>query len=271
MNRIDQTFQDLRARGQKAFLPFITAGDPDLVTTEQLIRELSRRGANIIEIGIPYSDPIADGPIIQASYTRSLRQELKLDAIFQSLAELTSAPSDKPLSPLVVMVSYAIVFRYGCQRFVEAAKGAGLCGMIVPDLPVEEAAELSTIARRNGLALILLVTPTTPRERAIEIARVSSGFLYYVSVAGITGERVTLPPGIAEQVAWLKTITSLPVCIGFGISRPEHIQMLAPVADGVIVGSAIVRRIGEGAGKPREQLVNEIGEFVAGLTKAAGL
>ena len=269
MNRIDTAFEILRREGRKAFMPFITAGDPDLTTTARLIEELSRRGASLIELGIPYSDPIADGPVIQASYTRALQKRLKLDSIFDAVRRLTQSPSHPlTLSPLVTMVSYAIVLRHGLDRFIRDAKQAGFAGAIVPDLPVEEATELAAIAARHDFKLILLVTPTTPRDRAAEIARVSTGFIYFVSVTGITGERATIPPTVLDQVAWLKTQTKLPICIGFGISRPEHIRMLAPVADGIIVGSAIVRRIAEGNQKPTEQLVREIGDYVATLVES---
>ena len=250
-------------------MPFITAGDPDLTMTTRLVHELSRRGASLIELGVPYSDPIADGPVIQASYTRALQRHIKLADIFAAVGDIRAASSFAvPLCPLVAMVSYAIVFRYGLEKFVLDAKQAGFEGAIVPDLPVEEASELAGIAARHDFKVILLVTPTTPRERAAEIARVSTGFIYFVSITGITGERTTIPESVLGQVAWLKTQTELPICIGFGISRPEHIRMLAPVADGVIVGSAIVRRIAEGANEPPEKTVREIGEYAATLIEA---
>jgi tryptophan synthase alpha chain len=267
MNRVDHVFHELRAGRRRAFMPFITAGDPDLPTTLELIRDLSRRGASLIELGIPYSDPIADGPVIQASYTRVLQQKRSLDDILQAVRELTERLGTDPIAPLVMMVSYAIVHRRGLEGFVRDAKRAGFAGAIVPDLPVEEADALRVIAEREDFKLILLVTPTTPRERAIQIARSSTGFLYYVSIAGITGERATIPPAVLEQVAWLKTQTDLPVCIGFGVSRPEHVRMLAPVADGVIVGSAIMRRIEEGLRLPRADLVAAVGDYATTLVE----
>lgn len=269
MNKVDAIFSELRVQGRKAFMPFITAGDPDLQMTGRLVAELTRRGASLIELGIPYSDPIADGPVIQASYTRALQKHLKLDAILKSVGQLTRSPTHSGIpSPLIAMVSYAIVFRHGLEQFVIDAKRVGFEGAIVPDLPVEESHELVAIAARHDFKVILLVTPTTPRERAAQIARVSTGFIYFVSITGITGERTTIPESVLDQVAWLKTQTKLPICIGFGISRPEHIRMLAPVADGVIVGSAIVRRIAEGASKPAEETVREIGDYVATLIEA---
>jgi tryptophan synthase alpha chain len=171
-------------------------------------------------------------------------------------------------APLVTMVSYAIVYRHGLDDYVGEVAERGLAGLIVPDLPVEESAQLADICRRREVSLIQLVTPTTPRERAVRIAGTSTGFLYYVSVAGITGERTALPTELIDNVGWLRTQTDLPICIGFGISRPEHVKLLAPVADGLIVGSAIVRRISEASEKPREQVIRDVGEYAAELLAA---
>jgi tryptophan synthase alpha chain len=264
MSAIDLLFKDLRAAGRKAFMPFITAGDPDLEFTAALLTEVVRRGANLCELGIPYSDPIADGPVIQASYTRALATHIKLAQIL----DMVRQTSPKLSAPLVTMVSYAIIHRHGPARYVADAKAAGVAGAIVPDLPVEESSELAEICRQADFSLIQLVTPTTPRERALRIAASSSGFLYYVSVTGITGERTTLPADLLENVAWLRKQTPLPICIGFGISRPEHVKMLSPVADGLIVGSAIVRQIAETDHIPREQALRKIGDYVAELVAA---
>ena len=170
--------------------------------------------------------------------------------------------------PLVTMVSYAIVYRHGLEKYVADAKAAGVAGAIVPDLLVEEADELAAICKAADFSLIQLVTPTTPRERAVRIAQSSTGFLYYVSVTGITGERTELPPSLVENVGWLRTQTDLPICIGFGISQPEHVKLLAPVADGLIVGSAIVRRVAEAATKPRDAVLKDVGEYAASLLAA---
>lgn len=166
------------------------------------------------------------------------------------------------------MVSYAIVYRFGLDRYVAAARAAGVAGLIVPDLPAEESPALADLCRKEDVSLIQLITPTTPRDRALRIAEQTTGFIYYVSVAGITGERKELPPEIAENVAWLRSQTPLPVCIGFGISRPEHVRQLAPVADGLIVGSAIVRRVAEAATKPREDVLQDIATYVGSLLEA---
>src|SRR5689334_4328878 len=263
---IPSLFYTLRREQRKALMPFITAGDPDLAFTADVLKEVVGRGSHLCEVGIPYSDPIADGPVIQASYTRALAHRIKLADILKTLGDV--AP--KVAAPLVTMVSYAIVYRYGLEQYVDDVAARGLAGLIVPDLPVEESAQLASICSKRDISLIQLVTPTTPRERAVKIAETSTGFLYYVSVAGITGERTELPPELVDNVGWLRTQTKLPICIGFGISKPEHVRLLSPVADGLIVGSAIVRRIATASEKPREQVVREVGDYVAELLQAAG-
>ncbi len=263
MNPIDAVFQKLRSAGKKAFIPFVTAGDPDLRTTLRLIAELGRRGAALIEIGFPYSDPIADGSVIQASYTRALDGGVRIDDIFTAVASLRSRPV-----PLVAMVSYSLVHRRGPARFVAEAQAAGFSGAIVPDLPVDEAAELAKTAADANFKLVLLVTPTTPRERAQRIARLSTGFLYCVSVVGITGERRALPPDLTEQLRWLRTQTELPLCVGFGISQPEHVRALRDAADGIIVGSALVRRMEQVGAKPVDAVVAEVAAHAQALAEA---
>lgn len=264
MTAVDRTFADLRREGRKALMPFITAGDPDLEFTAALLAELAARGGNLCEVGVPYSDPIADGPVIQSSFTRALAGKVHVADIF---ATLTRATSGLP-SPVLTMLSYAIVYRHGPARFVAQAQEAGIAGAIIPDLPVDEAGELAALARQREFNLVQLVTPTTPRERALRIAESSSGFIYYVSVTGITGERQDLPAELLDNVAWLRERTPLPICIGFGISRPEHVRQLAPVADGLIVGSAIVRRVAEVRPETRAQVICEIGDYVASLRAA---
>jgi tryptophan synthase alpha chain len=251
----------LKRDGKRAFVPFVTAGDPDLEFTKKIVKELDRQGATICEIGIPYSDPIADGPVIQASYTRALNNKVKLADIFKMVSELSAEIS----MPLVCMVSYAIVYRHGLEAYVEEAQAAGFAGAIVPDLLVEEAESFATICRGHDFNLIQLVTPTTPRDRAIRIAKSSTGFLYYVSITGITGERTELPPEVVNQVGWLRQQTDLPICVGFGISTPAHVRTLLPVADGMIVGSAIVKRMAEVTNKKTEEVVADVGAFVAEL------
>jgi tryptophan synthase alpha chain len=266
MSRIDELFTRLRSQGKKALMPFITAGDPDLEFTAAMLAELAARGSHLCEVGIPYSDPIADGPVIQESYTRALARKVKLSGIFEMLGRTAPRLS----APVVTMVSYAIVLRRGLAQYVTEAQKAGAAGAIVPDLPAEESDELAKICRAADFALVQLVTPTTPRDRAVRIAERSTGFLYYVSVTGITGERTELPRSLVDNVGWLREQTPLPICIGFGISTPEHVRQLSTVADGLIVGSAIVRRIGGAETKPREAVIREVGEYVAELIQALG-
>jgi tryptophan synthase alpha chain len=269
MHRIDSLFSRLKNEKRRALMPFVTAGDPNLATTALLISELVKSGAHMLEIGIPYSDPIADGPVIAASYHRALENGVKVRHIFQTLRTLR-AEGSPPLNetPLVAMVSFAIVHRLGVERFLNEAASAGLDGVIVPDLPVEESTALLENATRRDLKLIQLITPTTSRQRAVEIARSTTGFIYYVSVAGITGERKALPDEVVEAVSWLRTQTELPICVGFGISSPDQIRQLAPVADGLIVGSAIVRRLSQAINRPPAEVIPEIGQFVAELASA---
>jgi tryptophan synthase alpha chain len=266
MNRIDSAFADLRASGRKALIPFLTSGDPDLKTTAALVRAVLAQGANLVELGVPYSDPIADGPVISASYTRALGQGFKLAGLFPMIAGLRTGP-DAVSAPLVTMVSYAIVHRHGLTAYLKDAASAGVDGLIVPDLPVEEAGELSARMKELDLRLIQLVTPVTPRDRARRIIETTTGFLYYVAVAGITGERSSVPPELAENVAWIKSQTDRPVCVGFGISGPDQVRAMAPLADGLIVGSALVRRIAEQEGDPA-RAVAAASSFVADLAAA---
>jgi len=265
MNPIDILFQRLRSQGKKAFIPFITAGDPDLKATELLISKLAESGASLIEVGFPYSDPIADGAVIQASYTRALDHGLRIDDVFASVTRIKQIV---PNCPLVAMVSYSLVQHREPERFITQAQQAGFSGAIVPDLPVEESAELARLAAERDFKLIQLVTPTTPRDRAVQIARTSTGFLYCVSVTGITGERDQLPPELLDQIAWLRKQTELPICVGFGISKPEHVRMLRDLADGVIVGSALVRKLEQSKNRPMDEVAEDICNLVRSLSAA---
>lgn len=262
MSALDSLFVDLRASQEKAFLPFVTAGDPDMQTTAAIVKSLADCGASACEIGVPYSDPIADGPVIQASYQRALDSGFRLPSLFDLGKQLTQTIS----MPLISMVSYSIIHRTGMQRYVDSAIQAGYSGAIVPDLLVEEAKPLAAICRKADFSLIQLVTPTTPRDRQVQIAELSSGFLYFVSVTGITGERSKIADGLIDNVGWLREQTKLPICIGFGISTAETAKALAPVADGIIVGSAIVRRIA--AAKDRETAVTDVTNFAKEIIAA---
>jgi tryptophan synthase alpha chain len=263
MNAIDATFGRLRAEKRKALVPFLSAGDPDLKTTAALVRELVRRGASLVEVGFPYSDPIADGPVIQASYTRALARGVRVDDVFRCVRELGAVGV-----PLAGMMSYSLVHRRGPETFLRQAQEAGFSGAIIPDLPIEEAEGISRLAAARDFKLIHLVTPTTPRERALQIARLSTGFLYCVSTTGITGERDRLPPELVGQLAWLRGQTDLPLCVGFGISTPEQVRPLRDVADGIIVGSAFVRRIEQAGSHPLSEVVAEVGTLAESLLGA---
>jgi tryptophan synthase alpha chain len=269
MNAIDALFGRLRAQGRKAFIPFLTAGDPDPAGTVALARTLAGRGASLLELGFPYSDPIADGPVIQASYTRALDKGLRLDDMFACARRVAAAPEFAGGQvPLVAMVSYSLIHRRGADVFLGQAADAGFSGAIVPDLPLEESEPLVRLAGARDFKLIQLVTPATPRERARDIARRSTGFLYCVSVTGITGERVRLPEELLGQLAWLRRQTDLPLCVGFGISRPEHVRMLREVADGVIVGSAIVRLVEQAGTRPLAEVSAAVGDLAQSLAAA---
>lgn len=264
MSSIPELFAKLRSENRKALMPFVTAGDPDTEFTAAVLKEVVGRGASLCEVGIPYSDPIADGPVIQASYTRALNNKIKLASILDMLGGVCPELS----APVVTMVSYAIIFRHGIEKYCDDVKSRGVAGLIVPDLPVEESPALSKVCTERGLSLIQLVTPTTPRDRALRICETSTGFVYYVSIAGITGERTELPPELIDNVSWLREQTELPICIGFGVSEPEHVKLLSPVADGLIVGSAIVRRVAEAAEHPHAEVLKEVGDYVATLLAA---
>jgi tryptophan synthase alpha chain len=239
--RLAAVFAANAAAGRKALAPFVTAGDPDADTSVAVIETVAQAGASLCELGIPYSDPIADGPVIQASFTRALAAGTTLAGVF----DVARRAADRVSMPILAMGSYSLIFRRGIARFVDDAVAAGLAGLIVPDLPLEESDQLATACRDAGLALVRLVTPTTPPDRAAAIARQSTGFLYCVSVAGVTGTRTELPAGLVERVKWLKTQTDVPVLVGFGIAAPDQARAVAEVADGVIVGSALVRLLAE--------------------------
>ena len=264
--RLEAVFAANRAAGRKALAPFVTAGDPDAATTVAVLEAIAKAGASLCELGVPYSDPIADGPVIQASYTRALGKGLTLADMFDAAKQASARVS----MPILAMASYSLIFRRGIDRFVADAVAAGLAGFVVPDLPIEESDDLDTACRRAGLALVRLVTPTTPPDRAEAIAKKSTGFLYCVSVAGVTGARTELPPGLVDRVKWLKTKTDVPILVGFGISSPEQVKAVAEVADGVIVGSALVRRITEAADQPREAMLTDVSHYVADLAAACG-
>ena len=256
---IAEAFAQLKQRGRIGLMPFIPAGFPDLETTQAILPAFQRGGASAIEVGIPFSDPIADGPVIQEAFNVALARKLKLDHIFQMITTVRPNVS----IPLIAMVSYSIVFRYGVDRFAKTARQAGFDGLIVPDLPPPEAQKVCAQIRSADLDTILLVAPTTESERRREIAELCSGFIYYLSVTGITGERTALPADLADNLDQLRTVTDRPIAVGFGISQPQHLAQLAGHADAAIVGSAFVRVIEKYAGTPEmesklEELTREL-------------
>jgi tryptophan synthase alpha chain len=263
MNPIDDLFRRLRAENRRAFMPFVTAGDPDLAFTRDLLPAVAEAGANLIEVGFPFSDPIADGPVIQASYTRALTPGLKLADVFAATTAVAARPGWD--TPMVAMASYSLVYKRGPEVFIAAARAAGLSGAVVPDLPVEEAADLSKLAADRDFKLVLLVTPTTSPERAEKVVKACGGFVYVVSVVGITGERDRLPAQLRDMLARLRTMTDLPLCVGFGVSRPDHVRELKELADGVIVGSALVKKL-EAAGGDRAKALADVRTLVGELS-----
>lgn len=263
MNRIDSTFEDLRERNETAFIPFVTAGDPDLDTTRRVILAAEEVGATLIELGFPFSDPVADGPTIQASYSRVLEREQTTEDVF----ELVEAVREESEIPIVAMISYSLVYRMGFDRFLDRACRAGLDGATIPDLPVEEMRGLVEKARERDFHLVCFVTPATTRERRSMVVSLAGGFIYYIAVRGITGERQALPEDLSENLRELKRQTDVPVAVGFGISAPEHAKTVAREADGVIVGSAIVRRIRKAELDGGDPVV-AAGEFIGQMVRA---
>lgn len=269
MNAIDSLFQRLRAEKRKAFIPFVAAGDPDLPATERFVHALAENGASLIELGFPYSDPIADGAVIQASYTRALDHGVKIEDIFAMASRLSAHPALASRKiPLAAMASFSLVHHRGPEDFITRAQASGIAGAIVPDLPIDESAALQRVAKARDFSLVHLVTPTTPRERAVSIARASTGFLYCVSVTGITGERDQIPPELFDNLRWLRQQTELPLCVGFGISKPEHVRTLRDAVDGVIVGSAFVKRIEQAGKKPIDEVVADVAALSRSLASA---
>ncbi|PNH12743.1 Tryptophan synthase alpha chain [Tetrabaena socialis] len=243
---VSGTMAELKARGKIAFIPFICAGDPDLETTSLALRKLDEIGADVIELGVPYSDPLADGPVIQGAATRALEKHTTLDRVIEMVRR--TAPGMK--APLVMFTYYNPIMRKGLEKFCQTIKDAGASGLLVPDIPLEETVLVRAACEAAGIELVLLATPTTPQPRMRAIAHASQGFVYLVSVTGVTGMKETVESRVEGLVSSLKEVTDKPICVGFGVSRPEHAQQIvAWGADGVICGSALVKALGE-SGSP---------------------
>lgn len=248
--------------GNKALVAFYTAGDPDLSASKDIFAVIEKNGADIIEIGVPFSDPLADGPTIQASSHRSLQKGTSLKKIIALVADIRKTSE----LPIILMTSFNPVFVYGQKEFVADAHKAGVDGVIIPDLPPEEAEEFLKLAGPQGLDMIFLLAPTSTPDRVKQVGDISKGFIYYVSLTGTTGTKVSLASGLEEKVRGIKNSVSLPVLVGFGISGPEQAREAAQYADGVIIGSAIVKLI-ETHSDPVER-DQKVGEFLAGIRKA---
>ena len=261
-NRIDRTFAGLRARGEKALIPYVMLGDPDVETTEALALAAAAAGADLLEIGIPFSDPLADGPVLQRAAERALTQHVTLADALALVRRLRA----KTQIPLIFMTYYNLIFQYGDVRLANEAAAAGVDGLIVPDLPPEEAGVLDTAARAAGLHLIYLIAPTTPPARIKLIAERAGGFLYYVSLTGITGSKLPALDEVGRGVARIKRVTDLPVAVGFGVSTPEEAGRIARVADGVTVASALIKRLQ--AQPDARRRVEELTAYVASLKAA---
>ena len=261
MNVADR-FQQLKQNSECALIPFITAGDPDLETTAKAIEVLATSGADIIELGVPYSDPLADGPTIQAAATKALQRGVQLDDVLAIVKEVTP----KIEIPIILFTYYNPIYYRGIETFLQQAKDAGVSGLVVPDLPLEEADILLKPAKEIGIEVTLLIAPTSSQERIKAIAAQSQGFIYLVSVTGVTGVRSEMATGIKDLLAQLQSSTDKPIGVGFGISSPEQAKQVKEWgADAVIVGSAIVKRLGDGT---PESGLKEIAEFCSSLKQA---
>jgi len=260
MTRIDQKFADLKKAGKKAFVSYVMAGDPDFETSLELVKGLPAAGVDVIELGLPFTDPMADGPTIQLAGQRALAAGMTLQKTLDLATEFRKTDNT---TPIVLMGYYNPIFSRGVEEFLAAAKSAGIDGLIVVDLPPEEDSELCIPAQKAGLNFIRLATPTTDDKRLPAVLKNTSGFVYYVSITGITGAAEAEAGDVGPEVARIKSHTDLPVVVGFGINTPERAQTIASVADGCVVGSAIVSLIGN------DKPTTEVLEFVRGLAEGA--
>jgi tryptophan synthase alpha chain len=257
-----QLFDAARKTDRKVLVAYVTAGDPSLEATERLLGELDAAGADIIELGVPFSDPMADGPVIQAASQRALAAGATLPKIM----EMARRAGPKLSCPLVLFSYYNVLMQYGVEKLAAESAGAGIAGWLVVDLPHEEAGEIDSVLRKHGLDRIPLLAPTTPPDRAREILRTASGFVYYITVAGVTGARTAVPADLAANLGAIRGMTRTPVVAGFGVSSPETAREVSAHADGVVVGSAIVRLMGEAA--MADEGIHRAAGFVASLRQA---
>jgi len=259
MSRIDKKFAELKKKNKKAFIAFITAGFPNLNITEKLIYEFDKIGVDILELGVPFSDPMADGPVIQEASQGALKKNTHLIDILN----LVKKARKRANIPICLMTYYNPVFCFPDKKFITKAKESGVDGVIIPDLPPEEGKDFIKAANKAGLDTICFVSPTSSVKRIKLVSRVSRGFIYYVSLTGVTGQRNKLSAGLREKINLIKRYTAKPVCVGFGVSTPSQARGIRRFADGVIVGSAIVKKIMESVGNPN--LVKRVSNFVSSL------
>lgn len=259
MSRIERKFAELKGSGKKALIIFVTAGDPDMKTTEQLIPQLFKAGADIVEIGVPFSDPLADGPVIQASYVRALRHNVNLKKIFAMVKRLRKKTDE----PLLLMSAYNLIHHYGSAKFAASAAKAGVDGVIFPDLTPEEASSELRHFKRNNLNPIFLAAPTSDIGRIRKITKASKGFVYYISVKGITGDKKPSEEEVRRQVETIRKVTDLPIACGFGIKTPQQAKQIGKITDGVIVGSAVVKLLAGSGTIPAR--IKKVLEFVRSL------
>ena len=260
MSRIKNTFNRLKKKNETALIPYIMAGDPDLSTTKTLIFEMEKAGCDIIELGAPFSDPLADGPTIQKAAIRSLKNHTSIADVLGLVADVRKSSK----IPLILMTYYNLIFHYGEERFVHDAVAAGLDGIILPDLPPEEAGTLIALSKNAGLDTIFLLAPTSTEDRIKLVCRVAQGFVYYVSLTGVTGARAGIQSSVEGSLKKIKAVTDKPVAVGFGISTPDQAAQIAHWGvDGVIVGSALVKVIEEHGNSP--ELVEKVVAFIKAL------
>ena len=262
MSRINQVFAQLKQLGRPGLIPFITAGDPDLVASVELVRTLAAAGADVVELGFPFSDPSADGPIIQASSERSLAAGASLAGVLQLVAEVRKECQ----VPIVLMGYYNPVYRYGVERFALDAAASGVDGLLLVDLPPEESAEVLPSLQKNGIDMITLLAPTTPPDRMKDLAQLGSGYLYYVSMTGVTGSRRLDPEDIRQAVSEVRQLSPIPVGVGFGITTAEDAATVGSYADAVVVGSALVKIIAKYGRSP--ELQQKVYSFVSDMREA---
>ena len=264
MKRIEKQFSELKKRGEKALVAYLTAGYPDLRATKEIILAFEKAGVDVLELGVPFSDPTADGPTIQAASLAALRNGTTLAGILDLVAEVR----DLTEMPVILFSYYNPIFVFGAERFARQAASAGADGVLVVDLPLEEAAELKGHTDQEGIDFITLVAPTTGIERTKKMVKGASGFIYYISLTGVTGTGTPVIEEIRDRVAVIRQMSDLPVVAGFGITNPSQARKIAPAADGIVVGSAIVRLIGEHAGNP--ELGRTVETFARSLKEAMG-